>query len=88
MNRGMLDRDRITGGSVTAGIDFGLSPAARLRGEGYAKAVQLFPESDPQPPLDRGSPGKADPAAVARLQSMMGGFMVQLRAAAKADPGL
>lgn len=86
--RVVVDRNRITGGGVTAGIDFGLSLVARLRGDGYAKAVQLFSEYDPQPPFDCGSPEKADPATVAMLQAMMGGFMEQLREAAKPNAGL
>lgn len=86
--RVVVDRNRITGGGVTAGIDFGLSLVARLRGEGYAKAVQLFSEYDPRPPFDSGSPEKADPATVAMLQSMMGGFMEQLRSAAKPNQNL
>jgi cyclohexyl-isocyanide hydratase len=50
------DRNRITGGGVTAGIDFGLRVVARLRDEQYAKMLQLVFEYDPQPPLQAGSP--------------------------------
>ena len=50
------DRNRITGGGVTAGIDFGLTLAARLRGEEYARRIQLVIEYDPQPPFGAGSP--------------------------------
>jgi cyclohexyl-isocyanide hydratase len=53
------DRNRITGGGVTAGIDFGLRLAARLRDEPYAKMLQLIFEYDPQPPFHAGSPGAA-----------------------------
>jgi len=53
------DRNRITGGGVTAGIDFGLRLAARLRDESYAKMLQLIFEYDPQPPFHAGSPGAA-----------------------------
>lgn len=61
--RVVIDRNRITGGGVTAGLDFGLTLVARLRSEDYAKAVQLYLEYDPAPPFDAGSPEKA-PAVV------------------------
>jgi cyclohexyl-isocyanide hydratase len=57
--RVVIDRNRITGGGVTAGIDFGLTLIARLRSPTYAKAVQLYLEYDPQPPFNAGSPEKA-----------------------------
>ncbi len=53
------DRNRITGGGVTAGIDFGLHLAAKLRNEKYAKAMQLGLEYDPQPPYHAGTPAGA-----------------------------
>lgn len=53
------DRNRITAGGVTAGIDFGLRIAARLRDEQYAKMVQLILEYDPQPPFPAGTPAGA-----------------------------
>ena len=59
----VVDRNRVTGGGVTAGLDFGLKLVALLRSEDYAKAVQLYLEYDPQPPFDSGSPEKA-PAVV------------------------
>ena len=48
------DRNRITGAGVTAGLDFGLRLAARLRNEKMARAVQLGLEYDPQPPFPQG----------------------------------
>src|SRR6266851_1733377 len=39
--RVVKDRNRITGGGVTSGIDFALAVVAELRGEEAAKAVQL-----------------------------------------------
>lgn len=53
------DRNRITGGGVTSGIDMALTLAARLAGETRAKAIQLNIEYDPNPPFDSGSPEKA-----------------------------
>jgi cyclohexyl-isocyanide hydratase len=62
--RVVVDRDRITGGGVTAGIDFGLRVAAELCGEEAARRVQLMLEYDPQPPFDAGSPASARPDTV------------------------
>jgi cyclohexyl-isocyanide hydratase len=53
------DRNRITGGGVTAGLDFGLTVAAELRGEETARLIQLVLEYDPQPPFDAGTPERA-----------------------------
>jgi cyclohexyl-isocyanide hydratase len=59
--RVVVDRNRITGGGVTAGIDFGLTIASILYGDETAKIVQLLLEYDPAPPFDTGSPEKAGP---------------------------
>lgn len=57
--RVVTDRNRITAGGVTAGIDFGLQVAARLRSEQYARMLQLMLEYDPHPPFQAGSPDSA-----------------------------
>lgn len=67
-DRVVIDRNRITGGGVTAGIDFALTLTALLRGEGHAKAVQLSLEYDPQPPFDSGAPERAGPQIVAAVE--------------------
>jgi cyclohexyl-isocyanide hydratase len=69
--RVVTDRNRVTGGGVTAGIDFALTLMARLRGEAHARAVQLALEYDPAPPFDAGSPGKAGTQAVAAMRRRM-----------------
>ena len=51
--------NRVTGGGVTAGIDFGLVIVAELFGEETAKEVQLSIEYDPNPPFDSESPEAA-----------------------------
>lgn len=58
-DRVVVDRNRITGGGVTAGIDFGLTIASILYDEETAKIIQLLLEYDPAPPFDAGSPEKA-----------------------------
>ena len=57
--RVVVDRDRITGGGVTAGIDFALLVAAELFGSKVAQSIQLAIEYDPAPPFASGSPGGA-----------------------------
>jgi cyclohexyl-isocyanide hydratase len=61
VNRVVQDRNRITSGGITAGIDFGLRVAAHLRGEDNARLLELALEYDPQPPYGSGTPEKAPP---------------------------
>jgi cyclohexyl-isocyanide hydratase len=67
--RVVFDRNRVTGGGVTAGIDFALALTAAIRGEAHARAVQLSLEYDPHPPFDSGTPEKAGEQLVAMIQS-------------------
>jgi len=66
--RVVFDRNRVTGGGVTAGIDFALALTARIRGETFAKAVQLGLEYDPHPPFDAGSPDAAGEELIAAVR--------------------
>jgi cyclohexyl-isocyanide hydratase len=70
--RVVVDRNRITGGGVTAGIDFGLTLLAELRDEQTAKMTQLAMEYDPEPPYDTGTPTAAGPVLTAMVLAMMG----------------
>jgi cyclohexyl-isocyanide hydratase len=67
--RVVVDGNVITGGGVTAGIDFALRVAAQAFGPELAKAIQLAIEYDPHPPFDSGSPASADPALVAKVRA-------------------
>ena len=73
--RFVVDRNRVTGGGVTAGVDFGLHLAAILRGSDVAKMIQLVFEYDPKPPFDAGDPERVAPevlaAAVTRLEPLV-----------------
>lgn len=69
------DRNRISGGGVTAGIDFGFALAAELAGEEAAKMIQLALEYDPQPPFASGTPEQAGPERVARMQDLLAARM-------------
>jgi len=66
-----IDRNRITGGGVTAGIDFALTLAALLADRTTAEAIQLMLEYNPAPPFDAGSPDSAPDAVVAMLKQRM-----------------
>ncbi|MFO0938284.1 MAG: DJ-1/PfpI family protein [Gemmataceae bacterium] len=81
--RVVVDRNRITGAGVTAGIDFGLALASKLMDESYAKAVQLMMEYDPQPPFHNGSPKTADKDSITMLRAMTKPFQTQLTTTAK-----
>jgi len=68
------DRKIITGGGVTAGIDFGLSIAAKLRNQTYAEAIQLYLEYNPQPPFNAGSPKTASK----EVNTFIGGMLIPM----------
>jgi cyclohexyl-isocyanide hydratase len=66
--RVVIDRNRITGGGVTAGIDFALQVVAQLCGETTAQSIQLMLEYNPAPPFNSGSPATANPAIIDRVK--------------------
>lgn len=65
--RVVVDGNVITGGGVTAGIDFGLRVVAEIAGEDVAKRIQLGIEYDPQPPFRSGHPREAEPSLVQQV---------------------
>ena len=69
--RVVVDRNRITAGGVTAGIDFGLRITAELAGDDVSRAIQLGLEYDPEPPFRCGHPDHAPAAAVERVRSLL-----------------
>ena len=73
--RVVKDRNRISGGGVTAGIDFALTVVAEVWGEDVAKQLQLGFEYDPQPPFDCGSPERAGPEMTAFAKKRLEGLM-------------
>jgi cyclohexyl-isocyanide hydratase len=60
-----VDRNRVTGGGVTAGIDFALTLVSMIADQKAAEAVQLRLEYNPAPPFNAGSPDTAPPELVA-----------------------
>lgn len=71
--RWVIDRNRATGGGVTAGIDFGLALMGEIAGREVAEAVQLGLEYAPAPPFDSGTPDKARPETLERVKSLFEG---------------
>lgn len=67
--RVVTDRNRITGGGVTAGIDFGFSLVAETAGPEVAAGLQLLGEYDPQPATPFGNPDAAPPELVAAVRA-------------------
>ena len=55
----VIDRNRITGGGGTAGIDFGLRLLLEIFGPEVAQTTQSLMECDPHPPTDVGSVDRA-----------------------------
>lgn len=60
--RVVRDGNLLSGGGVTAGIDFALTLLSEIAGDEHAQAVQLAVEYDPAPPFDAGHPDRAPEA--------------------------
>lgn len=67
--RVVRDGALVTGGGVTAGIDFALTLLAELAGRETAEAIQLALEYAPAPPFEAGAPDSAPPAVLARQRA-------------------
>ena len=78
-DRVVQDRNRITGGGVTAGIDFGLMLAAILHSEEDAKRYQLLIEYAPAPPFNAGTPETAPRVTYDRIVEERGPLIEQAR---------
>ncbi|WP_428537840.1 DJ-1/PfpI family protein [Rhodopila sp.] len=77
--KGRVVRDGkvMTGGGVTAGIDFALTMVAELAGQEVAETIQLGIEYAPAPPFNAGSPDTARPELVAAARARMAALRVQ-----------
>lgn len=67
-SRVCIDRNRATGGGVTAGIDFALTLVSLLVNRTTAEAIQLRLEYNPAPPFNAGSPDTAPAEVVALMK--------------------
>ena len=81
--RVVRDGNVITGGGVTAGIDFALSVVAELAGSEMAQAIQLRIEYAPAPPFDAGLPETAPPTILAQVRERLATFAAQRRGVVK-----
>jgi putative intracellular protease/amidase len=82
--RVVRDGNIITGGGVTAGIDFALTVAAEIAGDAMAQAIQLGIEYAPAPPFAAGRPELAPATVLALVQARMDAVMPRRAAEAKA----
>jgi cyclohexyl-isocyanide hydratase len=86
------DRNRVTGGGVTAGIDFALTLVSLMVDRKTAEAIQLRLEYNPAPPFNAGSPDTAPAEILALMQERIAPFkqhrleMIQRAAARLAEP--
>lgn len=78
-DRVVVDRNRITGGGVTAGIDFGLMLASIIRSKSDAERYQLVIEYAPAPPFNAGLPETAPKEAYDRIMGARGPVIEQSR---------
>jgi cyclohexyl-isocyanide hydratase len=69
--RVVRDGNVVTGGGVTAGIDFALTLVSKLVDEKTAQAIQLRLEYNPAPPFNAGSPDTAPSEVLALMQERM-----------------
>src|SRR5713226_6289132 len=72
-----VDRNRVTGGGVTAGIDFALTLVSLLVDRRTAEAIQLRLEYNPAPPFNSGSPETAPADIVAQFRERIASSQVR-----------
>lgn len=63
-----VDRNRVSGGGVTAGIDFALTLVSIMVDRPTAELIQLGLEYNPAPPFNAGSPDTAPPEILAHMK--------------------
>jgi len=82
--RVVRDGNIVTGGGVTAGIDFALTLVAEIAGQDTAQMIQLGIEYAPAPPFDSGGPETAPPAILAQVQERNAAVVTRRRGAVEA----
>jgi putative intracellular protease/amidase len=82
--RVVRDGRLITGGGVTAGVDFAFTVLAEIAGADVAQMIQLGLEYAPQPPFDAGRPELARPEILERYNALLAPRMASARAEARA----
>jgi cyclohexyl-isocyanide hydratase len=66
-----IDRNRLTGGGITAGVDFGIAVAGQWAGESMGRVIELIMEYAPHPPYGTGRPDLADAQTLAAARAAM-----------------
>jgi cyclohexyl-isocyanide hydratase len=69
--RVVIDRNRMTCGGVTAGIDIAFHIATEIAGRGVAERIQLALEYDPEPPFRSGHPNVATLELVSQVRELV-----------------
>ncbi len=83
--RCVIDRNRATGGGMTAGVDFGIAMVGQMMGEQVGRLFELMFEYAPAPPYGTGRPELADPATLAAARAQLAELMPLERLAAVRD---
>ena len=73
--RVVRDGHVITGGGVTAGLDFAFTLAAELAGDDVAQSIQLGLEYSPAPPFNSGRPETAPPHILTMMRQRFDGLV-------------
>lgn len=73
--RTVIDRNRATGGGMTAGIDFGLSMMGLWGGTPVGQLTELSMEYAPQPPFGTGLPELAPSEVLAQARQILANEM-------------
>jgi cyclohexyl-isocyanide hydratase len=79
----VVDGRHISGGGVTAGLDFAFAVVAALVGEAKAKEIQLLLEYAPAPPFAGGTPETADAETLGTVRAMVGPMLESRMAAVR-----
>lgn len=78
----------ITGGGVTAGVDFAFTVLEEIAGRDVAEMIALGLEYAPEPPFDAGRPELARPEILERYNALLAPRMARGRAEAQALGGV
>lgn len=70
-----FDRNRLSGGGITSGVDFGIAVAGHWAGDDTGRTIELVMEYAPQPPYGTGRPELADPATLERAGQLLAAAM-------------
>ena len=66
-----IDRNRLTGGGITAGVDFGVTVAGHWAGDSTGRLIELIMEYAPKPPYGTGHPDLADAQTLEAARAAM-----------------